>query len=583
MADDRAQPSDPTSFDSHPSRYRHWKLTVDGEIAKLVMAVDGDHPHRPGYELKLNSYDLSVDIELADAIQRLRFEHPGVKTVVVTAELDRVFCSGANIYMLGLSTHSFKVNFCKFTNETRLYLEDASANSGLASLAACKGTTAGGGYELALACDETMLVDDGSSAVSFPETPLLAVLPGTGGLTRLVDKRKVRRDRADVFCTTAEGIKGKRAKDWNLVDQVVARTKWDETVTQRAKALAATQTVTRGPAVELPSVAPKVGSASRGGANALTYKYVELTFDRAARTANLLVRGPEASEVVDLVSPDTWSLRAFRELDDALLRLRFDWPEINVVTVRTAGDPALVALHDELLARATTGFAREVRLLQRRVLKRFDNTARSFYAVADREDSCFAGSLLELALGADRFYMLIDKDEKIGVALSVANAGFMTMSSGLSRLEARFYGEPTRVQDVLKRGVEPVAPGKSEQRNKFLETHPVGAMVRNKSLPIVTSEEAEQLGIATVAADDIDFADELRIAVEERASLSPDALTGMEASLRFVGPETLETKIFGRLSAWQNWIFTRANSTGEHGALTLYGRPERPQFQWKRT
>ncbi len=577
MADDRAQPSDPVSFDTHPSRYHHWKLTVDGELAKLVMAVDGDHPHRPGYELKLNSYDLSVDIELADAIQRLRFEHPAVKALVITAELDRVFCSGANIYMLGQSTHSFKVNFCKFTNETRLYLEDASANSGLASLAACKGTTAGGGYELALACDETMLVDDGSSAVSFPETPLLAVLPGTGGLTRLVDKRKVRRDRADVFCTTAEGIKGKRAKDWNLVDQVVARTKWDETVAQRAKALAANQTVTRGPAVELPAVAPKLTT------NALTYKYVELTFDRASRTANLLMRGPEASELVDLVSPDTWSLRAFRELDDALLRLRFDWPETNVVTVRTAGDPALVALHDELLARATTGFAREVRLLQRRVLKRFDNTARSFYAVADREDSCFAGSLLELALGADRFYMLIDKDEKIAIALSVANAGFMTTSSGLSRLEARFYGEPARVQDVLKRGVEPIAAGKSDPRSKFLESHPAGAMVRNKNLPLITSEQAEQLGIATVAADDIDFADELRIAVEERASLSPDALTGMEASLRFVGPETLETKIFGRLSAWQNWIFTRANSTGEHGALTLYGRPERPQFQWKRT
>jgi benzoyl-CoA-dihydrodiol lyase len=564
-----------THFETHPSRYRHWKLTVAGDTATLVMAVDGDHPHRPGYELKLNSYDLSVDLELADAIQRVRFEHPEVKALVITADLDRVFCSGANIYMLGLSSHTFKVNFCKFTNETRLYLEDASASSGLGSLCACKGTTAGGGYELALACDETMLVDDGNSAVSFPETPLLAVLPGTGGLTRLVDKRKVRRDRADVFCTTAEGIKGKRAKDWGLVDHVVSRSKWDEVLAQRARAIAAKQTVARGPAVELHELAPKVTDS------AISYRYVELTIgersetmgggdpagsggagskaprgvDRAERTASLLIKGPDAAPPADLTSPDLWGLRAFRELDDALLHLRFDLPDIGVVTVRTSGDPKLVIAHDEALAAATTGFAREVRLLQRRVLKRFDNTARSFYAVADRADSCFAGTLLELALGADRFYMLIDKAGKIGVQTSVANHGFLTMSSGISRLDARFYGEPARVQKVLARGSEGPIP----------------------------SEEAEPLGLATIAADDIDFEDELRIAIEERASLSPDALTGMEQSLRFVGPETLETKIFGRLSAWQNWIFTRANSTGEHGALTLYGQPERPQFQWKRT
>ena len=540
---------DPTQFETHPSRYRHWRLSTAGEVATLVMAVDADHPHRPGYELKLNSYDLSVDIELADAIQRLRFEHPEVKALVITAELDRVFCSGANIYMLGLSGHSFKVSFCKFTNETRLYLEDASANSGLASLCACKGTTAGGGYELALACDETMLVDDGSSAVSFPETPLLAVLPGTGGLTRLVDKRRIRRDRADVFCTTAEGIKGKRAKDWGLVDHVVSRTKWDEAVAARATALAAAQTVVRGPAIELPALAPKITD------KAFTYRYVELAIDRAARTAALVVKGPDAAPPADLTSPELWALRAFRELDDALLRLRFDLAEIGVVTVRTVGDPQLVLAHDAALAAATTGFAREVRLLQRRVLKRFDNTTRSFYAVADRADSCFAGVLLELALGADRFYMLLDSAEAIGVQTSVANQGFLTTSTGLSRLDARFYGDPARAQQVLARGAEgPIA-----------------------------SEEAEQLGIATIAADDIDFEDELRIAIEERASLSPDALTGMEQSLRFVGPETLETKIFGRLSAWQNWIFTRANSTGEHGALTLYGQPERPQFQWNRT
>jgi benzoyl-CoA-dihydrodiol lyase len=543
---------DPTSFETHPSRYHHWKLAIDGDIARLTMAVDDAHPHKPGYELKLNSYDLSVDIELADAIQRLRFEHPEVKCVVFGADLDRVFCSGANIYMLGLSTHSFKVNFCKFTNETRLYLEDAAENSGLASLAACKGTTAGGGYELALACNETMLVDDGNSAVSFPETPLLAVLPGTGGLTRLVDKRKVRRDRADVFCTTAEGIKGKRAKDWGLVDHLVSRTKWDATVTEAAKALAAKQTITRGPAFALPALDAKIT------ADKLAYKYVELSFDHAQRTAALTVRGPEAAEDLDAVAKtgaQPWALRAFRELDDALLRLRFDYPEINIVAVRTSGTAAHVQACDKSLHESSSGFAREVRLLQRRVLKRFDNTARSLYAVADAADSCFAGVLLELALGADRFYMLIDKDEKIGVATSVANTGFFTTSSGLSRLEARFYGEPGKVQKVLARGVEGVIP----------------------------SEEAEQLGLATIAADDIDFEDELRIAIEERASLSPDALTGMEASLRFVGPETLETKIFGRLSAWQNWIFTRANSTGQHGALTLYGKPERPQFQWKRT
>ena len=544
---------DPTSFETDPTRYRHWKLTTEGEIARLVMAVDADHPFRPGYELKLNSYDLSVDIELADAIQRLRFEHPEVRCVVVTAELDRVFCSGANIYMLGMSTHSFKVNFCKFTNETRLYLEDASASSGLASLAACRGTTAGGGYELALACDETMLVDDGSSAVSFPETPLLAVLPGTGGLTRLVDKRRVRRDRADVFCTTAEGIKGKRAKDWGLVEHVVARSKWDETVAAQAKLLAAKQPVVRGPAVTLPPLASKITPA------ALTYSHVTLTIDPAARTAQLIVRGPDSAPPADLAAAGAslWSLVAFRELDDALLRLRFDYPDIGIVTVRTVGNPAHVLAHDEALAKAaaTNGFAREVRLLQRRVLKRFDNTARSLYAVADRADSCFAGVLLELALGSDRFYMLLDDEDTVGVWTSVANAGFFTMSTGLSRLGARFYGDEAAVQKVLARGAEALIP----------------------------SADAETLGIATVAADEIDFEDELRIAIEERSSLSPDALTGMEQSLRFVGPETMETKIFGRLSAWQNWIFTRANSTGEHGALTLYGRPERPQFQWKRT
>jgi benzoyl-CoA-dihydrodiol lyase len=338
--------------------------------------------------------------------------------------------------------------------------------------------------------------------------------------------------------------------------------------------LARKQTIARGPAVELPAIQPKIDG------DAIRYRHVELSFDRAERTGALTVHGPKAADVIDLTSAETWSLQAFRELDDALLRLRFDHPDIGIVVVRTAGDPALVVLHDELLAKATTGFAREVRLLQRRVLKRFDNTARSFFAVADRADSCFAGSLLELALGADRFYMLID--DAVTVAVSVANAGFYTMSSGLSRLQARFYGEPARVEAVLARKAQ-FQPGVevSERREKFLASHPSMDLVRK--IDRISTEDADTLGIATVAADDIDFADELRIAIEERASLSPDALTGMEQSLRFVGPETLETKIFGRLSAWQNWIFTRANSTGEHGALTLYGQPERPQFQWKRT
>ena len=543
---------DPTLFETHPSRYHHWKLVVAGDIATLTMAVDGDHPHRPGYELKLNSYDLSVDIELADAIQRLRFEHPEVRACVVTAELDRVFCSGANIYMLGLSSHSFKVNFCKYTNETRLYLEDASANSGLKFVAACKGTTAGGGYELALACDDIVLVDDGSSAVSFPETPLLAVLPGTGGLTRLVDKRKVRRDRADVFCTVAEGIKGKRAKDWGLVDALVARSKWDAEVAARAQAAAAsTGSMARGPAVELDALTPTVD------ADSLRYRHVALTIDRAARTANITITAPTAPPPAAAATEGAalWSLRAFRELDDALLRLRFDHAEVAVVTLRTTGDRAQVLAHDAALAKDPSGFAREVRLLQRRVLKRLDNTARSLFAVADDASSCFAGVLLEVALAADRFYLMLDSDARIAVATSVANAGANPTATGLTRLEARFYGTPAQVSQVLGRGAD--GP--------------------------ITSEEADRLGLATVALDDIDFADELRIAIEERVSLSPDALTGMEASLRFVGPETVETKIFGRLSAWQNWIFTRANSTGPNGALTLYGRPERPVFQQSRT
>ena len=546
---------DAIAFETHPSRYRHWTLKVEGELARLVLHTETEAAHSKGYELKLNSYDLAVDIELADAIQRLRFEHPKVKACVIAADIDRTFCSGANIYMLGASGHPFKVNFCKFTNETRMYMEEASAHAGLKWIAACKGTTAGGGYELALACDEIALVDDGSSAVSFPETPLLAVLPGTGGLTRLVDKRKVRRDRADFFCTLAEGIKGKRALEWGLVDALHSKSKFDDAVLARAVDLAQSTEITRGPAIELLPVSPTIdGDTAR-------YQFVQVAIERAARTATVTISAPEQAPPTDPAEmvaqgSELWALRAFRELDDALLRLRFCEPDIGMLLLKTRGEAEHVLAADRALeAAANHGFAREVRLHQARVLRRLDLMARSLFAIADAPDSCFAGSLLELALAADRFYMLEDDDGAVGVHTSPANAGALPTYCHQSRLASRWLGDPAGADRALARGAE--------------------GMIR--------SPEAEEHGIATVALDDIDFEDELRIAIEERTSLSPDALTGMEASLRFPGPETMETKIFGRLSAWQNWIFTRPNATGERGALTLYGRPERPSFDFKRT
>jgi benzoyl-CoA-dihydrodiol lyase len=544
---------DPVDFETHPSRYRHWKLELppkdDGSgVARLLMAVDEAAPLRPGYVLKLNSYDLAVDVELADAVQRLRFEHPEVRAVIVGSARDRIFCAGANIHMLASSTHPFKVNFCKFTNETRLSIEDASARSGQKYLAACSGPTAGGGYELALACDEIVLVDDGSSTVSLPEVPLLGVLPGTGGLTRVVDKRRVRRDRADVFATLAEGLKGKRAVEWKLVDAVAPRSKFEATVMERAKKLAAAQTAPKaGAGVVLDELRPEVT------ADAIRYRHVTVAFDRAHRTATVTVRAPDADvkgvDAIVAAGASWWPLRAFRELDDALLRLRFNHEDVGLLLLETRGDPARVLACDaELEARRDHWFVREVLLHMTRVLQRLDNTARSLFAVCGPE-SCFTGSLLEIALAADRRYMLDDASRPVRVQASGMNGGALPMLNGQSRLCA--LGVEEELGGLMERPLDP--------------------------------NEADEAGLVTVLADELDFDDTLRLAVEERASLSPDALTGMEASFRFVGAESIETKIFGRLSAWQNWIFSRPNAVGERGALSLYGKPERPSFDWRRT
>ena len=550
-------------FETHPERYAHWKVSYDGPVARLAMDVQEDKPLRPGYPLKLNSYDLGVDIELADFVERLRFEHPEVKVVVVTSAQPRIFCAGANIYMLGSSTHGFKVNFCKFTNETRNYLEEASALSGQRYVAALNGVASGGGYELALACDRILLADDGNSAVSFPETPLLAVLPGTGGLTRLVDKRKVRRDLADVFSTLAEGVRGKRAEEWGLVDRSIPKSKFDAFVREHAEQLAAEAPTKEGAGITLGPLS--VTRETRGELVRSSYTAVELEIDRKARTARLLVKAPEGAPATTSAAlreqgDQHWHLRAFRELDDALLDLRFNHPEIGLVLVRTSGDAKAVLEHDEALAQLAPRdwLAREIVLQVKRVLKRMDLTAKSFFAIA-APGSAFAGVLLELALAADRTYMLdgeLEGEGPAGVAelsLSALNFSGLPMSNGLTRLETRFLATPARVAEL------------SSDRGPF------------------DAAAAQKRGLVTVAPDAIDWDDEVRIAIEERASLSPDALTGMEASLRFAGPETMETKIFGRLTAWQNWIFQRPNAVGERGALTLYGRPERPEFDWRRT
>ena len=551
-----AGPTEPVRFETHPDRYRHWSVEYPSEhggaVARLVMNVKEDGGLRPGYPLKLNSYDLGVDVELADALLRIRFERPEVKAIVFVSGKDRIFCSGANIYMLGSSTHAFKVNFCKFTNETRLYLEEMSAESGIPSLAALNGTASGGGYELAIACDEIILQEDGNAAVSFPEAPLLAVLPGTGGLTRLTDKRKIRRDLADVFSTLAEGVRGKRAVEWGLVDEAPSKATFVAAVKRRLDAMAGRAKRRSGKAVVL---TPLEAKRTAGGTE---YKYVSLVVDEAARTATLTMRAPDEKQPTSVeelaaAGANAWAIRAWRELDDALLDLRFNRPTIGVVAVKTTGDPAAVLAVDAMLAaNKDDGLVREVLLLMKRVLKRMDMSAKSFFALAE-PGSCFAGSLFELALASDRLYMKDSEDAPTHVVLSALNAGSLPMGNGLSRLEERFLRDPSQVNRVLE------AKG-----------------------PLDT-KAALAAGLVTFAPDDIDWDDEVRIAFEERASLSPDAMTGMEASLRFGGPETMETKIFARLSAWQNWIFQRPNAVGERGALTLYGSPERPEFDWRRT
>ncbi|MCC7181350.1 MAG: benzoyl-CoA-dihydrodiol lyase [Acidobacteria bacterium] len=542
------------TFETSPERYQHWKLSFDGPVATLAMDVREDAGLRPNdYKLKLNSYDLGVDIELADALQRLRFEHPEVHSVILTSLKPRIFCAGANIFMLGTSSHGFKVNFCKFTNETRLGMEDMSAHSGVKFLAALNGICAGGGYELALACDEIYLVDDGSAAVSLPETPLLGVLPGTGGLTRVVDKRKVRRDVADHFSTLAEGVRGKCAVDWRFVDRVVPTSQFKEAVEARARALAAlSDRPASGPGIALGPLNPAIDG------DIIRYRYVTGVIDRAKRTCELTVMAPDTAqpstpEEFLAAGDQAWVIRAFRELDDCLLRLRLNEPETGTVIVRAVGDPrAVLAVDETLAAHQDHWLVREIIGLIRRTLKRVDLTSRSFFALIE-PGNAFAGTLFELALAADRAFMIDHPDEENTVRLSAMNGGAYPMSNGLSRLETRFLGEPASVRAALAHD-GPFDP-----------------------------QAALEAGLVFDAPDDIDWDDEVRMAIEARTAFSPDALTGMEANLRFAGPETMETKIFGRLTAWQNWIFQRPNAVGERGALMTYGREGRPSFDWKRT
>jgi benzoyl-CoA-dihydrodiol lyase len=546
-------------FDTHPGRYRHWRLDVDGEVATVSLAVDEHGGLVPGYDLKMNSYDLGVDIELYDAVQRLRFEHPEVKAVVMTGGLDRMFCAGANIRMLAQSSHAWKVNFCKFTNETRNGIEDATEHSGQTWIAALNGTAAGGGYELALACEEIVLVDDGSSTVALPEVPLLGVLPGTGGLTRVVDKRHVRKDRADVFATKSEGFRGDTAVQWGLVDATVPKREWDEAIARRAHAAAARSSRRGDRGVELTPL-----DRTTDG-DTIRYPCLTATLDRDARRVEITVEGPAAAPPADAAAVreqgvDYWPLAVTRALDDLVLRLRTNEPLLGTWVVRTRGDTDLVLAYDAQLADlAGDWFVNEVNHYYKRTLKRLDVTSRSLVAAIE-PGSCFAGLLLELALACDRQYMLegvyedVDPDaDPAAITVTGANDGRFPMGNGLSRLASRFWGHDDDLEGARK-------------------------LIGER----LDARAAEDAGLVTMALDDLDFSDELRIVLEERASLSPDALTGMEANHRFVGPETLESKVFGRLTAWQNWIFVRPNASGPDGALRRYGSGRRGDYDYAR-
>jgi benzoyl-CoA-dihydrodiol lyase len=542
------------TFDTAPERYRHWRLSVEGRVATLALDVDEDAGIRPGYKLKLNSYDLGVDIELHDALNRIRFEHPAVACVVVTSAKERSFCAGANIYMLGTSSHQWKVNFCKFTNETRNGMEDSSRHDGLRFVAAVNGSCAGGGYEIALACDEILMIDDRSTAVSLPEVPLLGVLPGTGGLTRVIDKRKVRRDVADLFCTNADGVRAERAKAWKLVDAIAPPSEFDALVRDRAAAHAAASPRDAGaPGIALRPLARTIDE------HGYHYANVDVTFDRAARNATVTVRAPRepqpnAAEAIIAAGDAWWPLAMARELDDAILMLRTNEPELGLLLLRTEGDAeAVLAVDRTLLALREHWLVRETIGLLRRTLARLDVTSRSLYAVVE-PGSCFVGTLLELALAADRTYMLaLPGDRAPTLALGETNFGAYPMVNGRTRLETRFDCDAATLERLR------------------------GDIGRR-----LDAADALDAGLVTVAPDELDWDDEIRLALEERASLSPDALTAMEANLRFPGAETPETKIFGRLSAWQNWVFYRPNSTGDTGALKLFGSGTKPRFDQER-
>jgi benzoyl-CoA-dihydrodiol lyase len=545
-------------FSTHPDHYQHWKLTIDGRVATLAMDVQEDAALQPGYELKLNSYDLGVDIELYDATQRLRFEHPEVAAVVITSAKPRVFCAGANIKMLAQASHAHKIHFCRFTNETRHHIEDATAHSGQTYLCALNGTAAGGGYELALACDYIILIDDGASTVSLPEVSLIGVLPGTGGLTRLVDKRHVRPDHADFFCTTSEGIRGQRAVDWKLVDEVVPRSRFEETIRARAEACTArTVRPPNAPGITLTPLRRQVDS------DGLAYDHLTIAIDREARTACFTIHAPEdmpaqTPEAIQTAGVSFWPLAVARELDDAILHLRLNEGDIGTWLFRSKGDHALVAAADAALCtHADDWLVREITLYLKRTLQRLDVSARSLIALIE-PGSCFTGTLLELVFAADRAYMLDGTFENsplppATIRLSPLNFGPLVMVHGVTRLQRRFLATP-----------ECLAQLQQQVGQNF------------------SAQEAEAHGLVTFTPDDIDWDDEVRLALEERASFSPDALTGMEACLRFAGPETLESKTFGRLSAWQNWIFQRPNAIGEHGALTLYGTGKKSLFDKQR-